>query len=138
MYKNDLESDWKWKNFKTTEIECKGETCGCGGELWLSKYNNEIPTYFMESMDALQRLRDAWGKPIMITFAHRCENHNRSVGGAKGSRHMAIAFDCVVVSSEQSIFAVLAAKCGFNGIGLYPRRSFVHLDMRASDASWVK
>lgn len=135
--------EWKWKNFKPSEVACKGKTCGCDAELWAvikcaSKKTDEPPEYFMKSMDTLQKLRDAWGKAIFINSAHRCENHNKRVGGAKASRHMLIAFDCVMEAYEQDKFADLARKCGFNGIGLYPNRSFVHLDIRENSAIWIK
>ena len=144
--------EWKWNNFEPAEIACYGNSaenikrytkdCGCGGELFLPAYadtnNKNMPVYFIQSMDALQRLREAWGKPIILNSAHRCEQHNKRVGGAKKSCHLAIAFDCVINTNEQETFVKLAKKCGFNGIGIYPRRGFVHLDIRSSSAEWVK
>lgn len=36
----------------------------------------------------LDPLREAWGKPILVTSGYRCEELNRHVGGAKNSQHL--------------------------------------------------
>jgi uncharacterized protein YcbK (DUF882 family) len=81
-------------------------------------------------MDALQALRDAWGKPIRLTSGHRCAARNAAVGGAKASMHLTLAFDCVCPASGQKDFAAAARQAGFSGIIQYPKRGFVHLDCR--------
>lgn len=106
---------WPWPNFTASEIACK---CGCN-EVYVDP----------ESMDALQDLRDVWGKPIVLTSAHRCTAHNAAVGGAANSRHLTLAFDCAVPAVDQDEFVALAEGVGFTGIGTYPKRGFVHLDM---------
>jgi uncharacterized protein YcbK (DUF882 family) len=87
-------------------------------------------------MDALQDLREAWGKPIIITSGHRCAAHNNSVGGAMHSRHMLIAFDCVCPAEDQARFVRMALDAGFTGIGRYPGKGFVHLDTGPTRAWW--
>lgn len=113
--------NWPWKNFAPKEIGCKH----CG-ELWTT---NEMPDYFVRAMDNLQKLRDNWGKPIIINSGHRCKVYNRAVGGASQSQHLAIAFDCRVPKNEQTDFCKLALAVGFNVARPYPDRGFVHLDM---------
>lgn len=81
------------------------------------------------SLDALERLRALWGRPIVITSGHRCVEHNRRVGGAPHSQHLRIAFDCACPARLQSEFIRLAKAAGFRGIGRYPQRNFVHLDL---------
>jgi uncharacterized protein YcbK (DUF882 family) len=105
---------WPWKNFSARELACKH----CG-EFYLDE----------ESMDALQDLRKLWGNPIIINSGHRCLKHNAKVGGTPGSQHLKIAFDCVCLRPEQDDFSNMAKEAGFTGIGLYPARGFVHLDM---------
>ena len=53
------EARWsgKWPNFTPKEIACK-----CCGEIVVDE----------ASMDALQRLRDMWGEPLVINCGHRC------------------------------------------------------------------
>ena len=38
--------------------------------------------------DILQPLRDAYGKPILVTSGYRCPALNAAVRGARGSQHM--------------------------------------------------
>lgn len=105
---------WPWPDFTQAEIACR-----CCGETVIDP----------DSMDALQHLRDAWAKPITINSGHRCEKHNAAVGGTPNSQHRKIAFDCVCPRAEQAAFIRLAREAGFTGIGRYPERGFVHLDM---------
>lgn len=104
---------WTWTNFTPQELSCKH----CG------EYYHDPA-----SLDALQALRNAWGKPLVINSAHRCAAHNRAIGGAKASRHLRIAFDCRCPATEQQAFAAAAEKAGFTGIGTYPSKGFVHVD----------
>ena len=71
------EARWsgKWPNFTPKEIACK-----CCGEIAVDE----------ESMDALQRLRDRWGEPLVINSGHRCFKHNMEVGGAPVSQHLTL------------------------------------------------
>ncbi len=39
--------------------------------------------------NALDPLREAWGKPIRVTSGYRCEELNRRVGGSRTSQHLA-------------------------------------------------
>ena len=74
------EARWsgKWPNFTPKEIACK-----CCGEIVVDE----------ASMDALQRLRDMWGEPLVINCGHRCFRHNKEVGGVAHSQHLTLAFD---------------------------------------------
>ena len=55
------------------EVVCK---CKCGHTLTTSFFN------------ALNDLREGFGKPIIVLSGARCAEHNRSVGGAKQSAHL--------------------------------------------------
>ena len=110
----DYKGEWNFPNFTLKELSCKH----CG-EFYFDK----------ESIDNLQRLRISWGKPIVINSAHRCRVHNKNVGGTENSQHLKIAFDCVCPKAEQDLFIKTAKKIGFKGIGKYPSKNFVHLDM---------
>ena len=85
-------------------------------------------------MDALQRLRDELAAPIIITSGHRCPSHNARVGGVSNSQHLSIAFDCACPAREQDRFVSAAYRAGFYGVGRYPSRNFVHLDLGPSRA----
>ena len=117
---------WHWRNFSPKEVSCK-----CCGEIWDSKYGTIPPIWFFEAMDTLQRLRDKWGKAIVLNCGHRCKKHNAEVGGVSNSQHYThIAFDCRCPFEEQQDFAQSAHDAGFKYVLTYPDRGFVHIDMR--------
>lgn len=79
-------------------------------------------------LEALERLRELWGNPIVITSGYRCANHNREVGGAKESRHTkGFAVDVVCIASEQARVSKLAREAGFDQAIPYGVRNFIHL-----------
>lgn len=109
---------WRWPNFSPREIASKRE-----GEL-------KIHT---PSLDALQRLRDALGTPLLITSGYRSAAHNAAVGGAKNSYHMrGQAFDVRMDNQDPMIFEREARRAGFRGIIRYPASGFIHIDTRAT------
>lgn len=123
IYKHysDYHGPWPYPNFKPVELACKH----CG-EFYLDH----------KSMEALQELRFAWGKAIIINSGHRCAVHNQNVGGSANSQHLKIAFDCRVSASLQKNFCRLALDAGFSGLGRYPARGFVHLDLGPKRSWW--
>lgn len=85
-------------------------------------------------LEALERLRELWGNPIVITSGYRCANHNREVGGAKESRHMkGFAVDVVCIASEQARVSKLAREAGFDQAISYGVRNFIHLGVWPKD-----
>lgn len=50
--------------------------------------NEEIKGHLEELMALLDKIREAWGSPIVITSGYRCPALNRAVGGSKTSSHM--------------------------------------------------
>ena len=79
---------------------------------------------------SLQKLREAWGKPLTVTSGYRCARHNAEVGGVPRSRHMrGLAADIAAPRAEQERLRELARKAGFTKIILYPERNFIHLEI---------
>lgn len=110
-------AEWVWPNFRPRELACKGT-----GRLMLSR----------KAMNALQRLRDKVGKPMVIASGYRSPQHNAKVGGAVNSRHMwGDAFDVVMTNHDPHQFEVAAKSAGFKGFGHYPESNppFMHIDM---------
>lgn len=113
--------NWKerWPNFTPLELSSRG---------------NGSLTINLEALDALQRLRNSWKRPLVITSAYRDEFYNAQVGGAKSSLHMqGRAFDIKVDGWNDAAVIMLiyyATKAGFNGFGIYLDRvvPFVHVD----------
>lgn len=107
-------SDWRWPSFSPREIASKRE-----GEIIIDE----------EALDKLQRLRDALGKPLILTSAYRSPAHNKAVGGAKKSMHMqGIAFDVRMENHDPAEFEAAARAAGFTGFGYYPKSGFMHID----------
>jgi zinc D-Ala-D-Ala carboxypeptidase len=110
-----LPQDWRWRNFKPSEIACRGS-----GELLVNT----------RALDALQELRDRLGKPLIIASAYRSPAHNKKVGGAENSRHLAgDAFDVSMANHDPDAFERAARAVGFMGFGFYRKSNFMHIDM---------
>lgn len=109
------ETLWRWRNFSPAEIACRGT-----GQIKLHP----------EALDKLQALRDLLGKPLIVRSAYRSPEHNRAVGGAPRSKHMAgIAFDIAMSNHDPARFEEAARAVGFQGFGHYPRAGFMHIDL---------
>lgn len=94
----------------------------------------------------LQDLRDLLGTPIHINSGFRCVEHNRMVGGAEHSLHLAgMAADLsffhvplwVAYEAVKQVVPWGTPACGCGGLGLYPDRWFIHLDV-AKVTRWGK
>lgn len=86
-----------WNNvkyFKKTEFEC-----GCH-----RKYCNGYPAEMNKTLiDLLDRTREHFGQPILITSGLRCVKQNRIVGGMPNSKHMyGKAVDCSLNSDSRN------------------------------------
>lgn len=111
------------KNFKSTELDCKGNGC-CSYTLVDQKL-----------VDYLQNIRNHFGKAVIINSGFRCPRHNRSVGGAVSSRHLTgMAADIRVKDVKPKEVAMYAESLGIKGIGLY--ETFVHIDTRINKFYW--
>src|SRR5690606_18323309 len=92
-------AQWRWPSFSPQELACRGT-----GRLMI------VPA----AMDKLQALRDRLGKPLIINSGYRSPEHNRAVGGAKGSNHMeGIAFDVSMSNHDPATFIAAAKAVGF-------------------------
>ena len=115
-------------NFTSLEFDCHGN--GCCSETII---NPKLVEY-------VQKIRDHFGKPITVTSGYRCLVHNRSVGGATGSRHSkGDAADIVVQGVAPREVAQYAETIGIKGIGLYETSAdghFTHIDTRDVKSFW--
>lgn len=115
-------------NFKVSEFACHGSGC-CSSVL--------IDTGLVE---ILQKIRDYFGKPVIITSGYRCATHNKTVGGVTGSKHTeGKAADISVQGVTPAEVAKYAESIGVRGIGLYETAAdgyFVHVDTRTNKSFW--
>ena len=88
-----------------------------------------------EFMARLQRLRDAYGKPMQITSGFRHRTHPIEARKATpGAHSLGRACDVAVTGADAIRLIVLAAELGFTGIGVQQKGEgrFIHLD----DVPW--
>lgn len=115
------------KYFDTDEITCN---CGCGQGLDI------VNPILLENLD---KLREAYGKPIYTSCMYRCPQHNAEVGGVYNSQHvLGNAADVFVSGDLQELlrlFALAQSLNLFDGIGVYYNDEFLHLDVRDNGKS---
>jgi len=79
----------------------------------------------------LDHLRNIINRPIYINSGYRCKEENQRVGGVPGSYHLlGMAVDIQVKDILLSDLLIYAQEIGFNGIGNYEKKNFLHLDIR--------
>lgn len=111
------------KNFKVKEFACLDGT----DTIFVSQ----------ELVDILQKVRDHFGKPVIINSAYRTEKHNTWVGGAKFSQHKyGLAADIRIdgISSKSIADYTNTLIPNKGGIGVY--KTFCHIDVRETKSRW--
>ena len=110
-------------NFKVSEFACKDGS----DTVFISPYLVMV----------LQKIRDHFAKPVIITSAYRNDAYNKKVSGADFSQHKyGMAADIYIsgVSPEKIAAHVETIMPNCGGIGIYS--SFVHVDVRTARARW--
>ena len=104
-------------HFSKGELACR---CGCG----------MLPA--QDFMDKVETLRVAFGKPLRVTSAARCPEHNSRVSrtGRTGPHTTGRAIDFGVDRGDAYQLASLAFASGFTGIGFQQKGAgrFLHVD----------
>ena len=118
------------KNFNSYEFRCGlGSPCACSTIL----IDDKLVEY-------LQKIRDHFGRSIIITSAYRCPSYNKSIGSGTGSYHSkGMAADIVVSGVVPREVAKYAESIGILGVGLYETQAdghFTHIDTRTTKAFW--
>ena len=88
-------------------------------------------------VNLLQKIRDYFGKTVIINSAYRTEAHNKSIGGATYSQHKyGLAADIHIngVTPKEIAAYVETLMPSSGGIGIY--KSFVHVDVRQVKSRW--
>jgi uncharacterized protein YcbK (DUF882 family) len=115
--------------FDLSEFACQCKDKNCSGKESQLKMNPLL-------IQGLNRLREAFGKPLIVTSGFRCQAHNSAVGGAKASQHLyGTGVDIKPASGGKEeldrLFKLAQEEKAFTGIGDGRPRGFVHLDVRA-------
>ena len=116
------------KNFAFAEFGCGCGKCQYTGGLQIS----------MQLVEKIQKLRTAYGWPLHINSAIRCEKHNKSVDGRPGSMHLPAqgALACDIWMKDRK-GRILLVKTGLElglSVGVY--KTFLHLDDRKHQIIW--
>ena len=120
------------KNFKVKEFACKD-----GSNVIF--VDDRLPAL-------LQKIREHFGREVVITSGYRTVSWNKVQGGAKNSQHLyGMAADIQVDGVEPVVVAAYAETLlpGTGGIGTYPKKAgrakgWVHVDVRKTRARWVQ
>lgn len=116
------------KNFRVSELLCKGAGCCTQGQI-----DDKL-------VEILQNIRDHFGKPVHVSSAYRCAPWNSLVGGVANSYHCyGQAADIKVEGIAPAEVAKYAESVGVLGIGLYETDTdgyFVHIDTRTAKSFW--
>jgi uncharacterized protein YcbK (DUF882 family) len=80
-----------------------------------------------------ERLRERYGKPLIVTSGARCPEHNAKVSGTgRTGPHTKRAIDFAVRGTDALRLIDLALEQGFTGIGVSQKgphdERFIHLD----------
>lgn len=76
-------------------------------------------------------LRNILERPVYITSGYRCSRYNNQVGGVANSYHrIGLAADIKVKDMNLIELLGICENIDFNGIGLYEKKNFLHLDVR--------
>ena len=87
----------------------------------------------------LNHLRMVINRSIYINSGYRCPEENKRVGGVSGSYHLlGMAVD--IHAGDFLLYDLLtfAHEIGFNGIGYYEKKNFLHLDIRPGSKQFWK
>jgi zinc D-Ala-D-Ala carboxypeptidase len=110
--------DWSmYPNFSSEEFECRH----CG-EMKMKP----------EFLAKLQELRNAYGKPMVISSGYRCPKHPvESSKRSTGVHTLGLAADVAVNGRDAYELLKHAFALGFTGIGVFQKGvgSFVHVDI---------
>jgi zinc D-Ala-D-Ala carboxypeptidase len=115
-------SDWRWPNFTPQELACKAD-----GSLMLDE----------GFLDALERLRQACGFPLVSNSCYRSEAYNETLKDsvAHDAHTQGKAIDLRCYGEQAHIILKFAGRSGFTGVGIKQAGAlegrFLHLDTAA-------
>jgi uncharacterized protein YcbK (DUF882 family) len=119
-----------------------------GGDLY-APYRQSFGTYVANSgvntfcltpslRAAIWSFESHFRRPVVVSSGYRDPWHNAEVGGADSSYHMkCMAADFFIPGVPKSQLIAFAMRNGrVGGLGCYPGRQFIHIDVRSRPRGW--
>ena len=133
---------------------CATTLSGCfwfGGSDLYSGYSQNFGT-FVSSRDvntfclspklrlAIFAFESRFGRKIVVNSGYRDPSHNAAVGGQDDSYHMkCMAADFFIPGIDKSrLIAFAKSEPLVGGLGCYPGRGFIHIDVRDRPRGWTR
>ncbi|MEO6012700.1 MAG: D-Ala-D-Ala carboxypeptidase family metallohydrolase [Devosia sp.] len=87
---------------------------------------------------AIGAIEARFGRKVVVSSGYRDPSHNARVGGKDDSFHMkCMAADIFIPGvSKRSLIAVAYREGLVGGLGCYPGRTFIHIDVRDRPRGW--
>jgi zinc D-Ala-D-Ala carboxypeptidase len=87
---------------------------------------------------ALWSIESHFGRRVVVSSGYRDPLHNWSVGGKDDSYHMkCMAADIFIPGvNKSSLIAFVYGNNLIGGLGCYPGRGFIHIDVRSRPSGW--
>jgi uncharacterized protein YcbK (DUF882 family) len=89
---------------------------------------------------AIFKFETFFGRKVVLSSGYRDPFHNASVGGANDSYHMkCMAADFFIPGiDKRRLIAFAMRESLVGGLGCYPGKPFIHIDVRARPRGWTK
>ncbi len=87
---------------------------------------------------AIAALEGRFGRKVVVSSGYRDPQHNASVGGKDDSYHMkCMAADIFIPGvDKRRLIAAAYRERLIGGLGCYPGRTFIHIDVRDRPRGW--
>lgn len=122
--------DWNNTSIKISKYFSVGEVTK-GDPRRIPIAGSEIEKEILKLAIELDKIREEWGSPILVTSWYRPSVVNKAVGGASNSQHLyGRAVDIKPKNGELSRFQSWLDQNWFGALGYGAKKGFVHLDMR--------
>ncbi|MDZ7601219.1 MAG: D-Ala-D-Ala carboxypeptidase family metallohydrolase [Hoeflea sp.] len=99
----------------------------------------EVACFKPELVRVLKAVERHYGRPLVVTSGYRSPKHNRSAGGASGSRHTSCEAADIQIDgvSKWQLAKYLRSMPNRGGVGTYCHTESVHIDVGTSrDWNW--